>query len=39
MCRVFLDGLSQEWSVRFLEHRIGDEPSFVCAQVAQGGRP
>jgi len=37
--RSFFDTVSQEWLIRFLEHRIGDERIIRLVQVAQGGSP
>jgi RNA-directed DNA polymerase len=36
--RTFFDTVSQEWLVRFLEHRIGDKRIIRLVQKWQGGR-
>jgi hypothetical protein len=28
--RSFFDSISQEWLIRFLKHRIGDQPMVCC---------
>ena len=38
--RAFFDAVDQEWLVRFLEHRIGDERIIrLIRKWLQGGRP